>query len=265
MTKAKSVLIGCITTMLIASPITAQTTLSDFYNPGTKAGWSSTDNNYQPYNLQERTSPVRATSTALRFEVRYVGDAARDFHNEVKRNGAARAGTTKFYGISYHIPSSWVFESNRVIVSQFFSTRNDDLPTPGLGPTGFLHIENGKWFYLVRFTDTSQTDQSDGVDLDLGSITKDTYTDFVLQIKWSTSTDGFVKIWKGLKGQSLTLVNTYNGKTIFDTGATDYTFNVGLYNAGWRSKAPASSATATRILYVDEVRMGDTLDEAKPR
>jgi Polysaccharide lyase len=251
---------------LFASAAPAQTVaLADFYNPGTKAGWSQINNNGNSFNLGERSTPTRATPTSLRFEIRFATDKGNGYHNEVKRAGGARAGATKFYGMSYFVPNTWIFEPNRVIVSQFFSQYNYGLPTPGLGPTSFLHMEDGKWFFLVRFTDLSQPDKTDGVDLDLGQVTKDIYNDFVFQIKWSTSTDGFVKVWRGLKGGNLSLVKTYNGKTIFDTGATDYTWNLGVYTAGWKAKAPSSSATDYRILYVDEVRMGDTIDEAKPR
>jgi len=245
-----------------------------FYNSGTLDGYGTQtdgwdviandrpDGTTRDYAVNQVSSgPLRSSNWALRMEARY-GDPDRGgrYHSEVHEYGAGERGSTRWYGWSTYIPGEWITDDKGVITQQVFGVRTADRRPQ---PVGFIAIEADRWFYY------NNTDGPDGGNatrkVDLGPVVKAAWTDWVVQAKWSSGSDGFVKVWKY---NNPTPKAQWTGPNCY---ANDEPFKLqlGCYASGWSDQgAPTGGEATTRALRQDEVRIGDansSFDEIKPR
>lgn len=115
-------------------------------------------------------------------------------------------------------------------------------------------IKNGKiWAEINGQVFSGVLGQGSGtITTDLGAVPKDQWVRFVFHYKFSYNTDGKWQIWKN--GQQ---IYNYSGKTIYPPAITSSlpSFKLGIYKWPWAGSG--SSDVKTRIMYVDDVRIGN--------
>lgn len=249
-----------------------------FYNSGTLSAYgTATDGWDEVYNekkgggtrdyavSQVSSGPIRSSGWALRFETRYGDPDPYDlYHSEVWNKDIARRGHTRWFGWSTYIPLGWEFESpeNGVIthqVMQYQASSGED------EPASFMSIRGDYWQHVTNYDDPSQSDGRGTNRLNLGPVVRGQWTDWVVQIRFSSSADGFVKVWKyndpTPKGQ-------YSGRPTCYSNDDPMDLRLGVYGASWSENPPSGTETRARELRHDEVRIGDStssFDQVKPR
>ncbi|MUL38255.1 polysaccharide lyase [Gloeocapsopsis dulcis] len=163
-------------------------------------------------------------------------------------------GNTYWYGWSMFIPSTWQNPSDSYdILAQWAtypSPRNGRFPC---GSNGSYMMRSGD---NISFRFQRKGDQSDSecTSYNLASLpeVRGKWVDFVMQVKWTGNTDGFLKLWTKIGNSSYTQNVDYKGPTFWnDEGEGPY-FKMGLYKGD-----PNFNGAAPRVLYTDEYRLGD--------
>jgi hypothetical protein len=139
----------------------------------------------------------------------------------------------RWYAASYYLPVEFVSDPAAESVTQWHTTSTQYPPLS-------LWTQNGQW-RLVQLGKTITI---------LGNYDKGKWTDMVFHVKWSSGTDGLIEIWKnGVKIMSKTGANVNAGIL---TGAY---MRTGIYKWPWKSGT--SSTTTKRVVYIDDVRIGN--------
>ncbi len=140
----------------------------------------------------------------------------------------------RWYGASYYLPNDYVSDAAPEIITQWHT----NVGSPPLA----VWTQNGKW-NMTRFGNKITS---------LGTYTKNKWTDFVYHVKWSKGTDGLIEVWKdGVK------VFTYNGANMLSTATYGAYMRTGLYKWPWNPTSKIVSSTTQRVMYVDDVRIGN--------
>lgn len=148
----------------------------------------------------------------------------------------------RWYGLSIFLPKSFIVDPCEEILFQWHAINdgNDKDNILMSNPPLAMMTQNGKWIWSQKF----------GGKVDLGVYKTGVWTDWVLRIKFSPDDlGGIIEIWK-------------NGhKVFFKTGKNTYNdiegnyFKMGIYKFGWKERY--KSTTNTRILYFDQIRIGN--------
>ncbi len=209
------------------------------------------------------TSPVRAGRYAARFELHH-GDRKIWFGKraELSRSGDNRfgkiGGTDEWYGFSIYLPDDYEDDSEYEILTQWHAKRDEG--EVFRSPVLSLHTYNGNWWIRnIHSSKPIQTD-NDGVRKVLWEASyeddKGKWTDWVVHVKWSYLSDGFVEIWKN--SQKLTLKTgkkRYNGPDCYNDKRNIY-LQSGIYKSPWNENPPTE--VIKRVIYYDELRIGDS-------
>jgi hypothetical protein len=238
------------------------------YENGTIEGWRKTDIGWLGHSVNLVTAPVRRGRYAARFELRLLDPLVTGtFRNElsVGRHGypeIAAMGQEYWYGFSIYIPADWENDGLRDELAQFHAP-----PDPGEiwrnPPLGF-DTKDGNWEIWNRWDRRAiQTDnayESGHRLLWKGALQKGQWNDWVVHVKWSYQSDGFLEIW--LNDQK---VVDDNGPNCYNDQSQRY-FKWGVYKRAWSNEGPPF-ATDKRVIYNDELRIGDedsSYDEVAP-
>jgi Polysaccharide lyase len=214
------------------------------------------------------TSPNRGGPRAFRFTLRESDPMV---HNgtraEIGRNtgASAQAHTEQWYGFSTFIPADWQSDTQTGdIIAQWHSPNDDEYAAgePGKSPPLSLYI-TGDALKVANSWDPKEVTLDNNPTLGepkgwrgslwQGSVSelKGRWVDWVFHVKWNYDGNGFVQVWKdGQQIVSKTGPNTYN-----DVGTI--TFKYGIYKSGWNNSNGSTNTVKKRVLYVDELRMGD--------
>ena len=212
----------------------------DFYSPGTEEDWTSEFSANRPYNVRSVPAPTRSGAEALRMEARYgERDDDGSYHSEIEKEAAGRPGETRWYGFSTYVPASWVDSEQVTVTAQWWSHSRANPPLS-------LRIQDDQWLILQRWT----TGREGTMRQVVGPVRKGTWTDWVFQVSWSSG-DGFVKVWRD--GE---VVFERRGPNIYPI-TRSLRFKLGVYVWPWKDAPPAPETSSPRILYHDEIRIGD--------
>lgn len=198
--------------------------------------------NYTAYRSTE-VSRSRTVARTGAYSIRYelnksdgmVGGGKRA---ETYRNprGETKAKIERWYGASYYLPSDYVYDAVPEVVTQWHTVQYTGSPMLALWTAG------GQW-KVVQMGKTTTA---------LGAYERNKWTDFVFHVKWSSGGDGLVEVWKnGSRVMYKTGPTLRSGLTIGPY------FRTGLYKWGWNNGSRAASSTSKRVIYVDEVRVGN--------
>ena len=225
------------------------------------------------------TSPVRGGSRAFKLTLRESDPMV---HNgtraEIGRDtgASARQHTEQWYGFSMYLPETWAIDYQAgEVIAQWHSPNTDEdaANQPGKSPPLSLYL-NGDSFKIANIWDpkvvTIGNDPTIGepkggrATLWEGSVSalRGRWVNWVFHVKWNYDGNGFVHVWKdGQLIASRLGPNTYNDQgTIF--------FKYGVYKWGWNNSNGSGNTVKTRVLYVDELRMGGSNSsraEVEPR
>ncbi|UCD52250.1 MAG: polysaccharide lyase [Phycisphaerales bacterium] len=167
----------------------------------------------------------------------------------------AEIGKEYWYGFSILLPEDYRPDRIWEIVAQWHGVPDFDAGENWRNPVMALSTTNGRWSWVSRWdakrnTFASGKRQYGGTrDYDLGPYRTGVWTDWVIHIKWSYGSDGFLEVWR-------------DGRAVIDAGGPNAFndehgpfFKMGLYK-GWRDPDRPSGAVNRRTLYHDEFRMG---------
>lgn len=197
-------------------------------------GWS----NYQhccDYSVQQTQEQFKAGSKALRIEVR---------RSDPQTSGSIRSEITqpsdpmnqdRWYAFSLYL-KDWIDDDNGEHVFQWHPGNDTGTATMSLWTTG------GRFTYV-----TNSGGQVSNEYQDIGPVLSNQWVDFVIHLRWATDSTGILQVWKN----GDLVINRSGVKTSSDAPY----FKLGINKFGWTT--PATSSTTQRILYFDEVRIGN--------
>ena len=98
----------------------------------------------------------------------------------------------------------------------------------------------------------------------INPIPKDTWVRVCKKAKWTTQSNGELKIWVNPSSEASTPVKNYRGPTLIPQYTEIVMFKIGLYKTMWRTDNPPTNmaAMSPRIFDHDDVRVGRTFAEA---
>lgn len=208
------------------------------------------------HSAQIVNTPTRTGKYAVKFTLNKGDpDVANKPRAELKLDPVP-ADVERWYGFSNYLSKDWMNDPSFEITAQFHNRPDlilgEDWRSPGLT----LSVYEDRWRVSNRW-DPKQVSQkkdfspeggSEG--WDLGGIEKGKWTDWVFHVKWSHKLDGLLEVWKnGKLIVQKTGPNTYND-------VTGPFLKIGLYKPEWKAK-PELSKTTQRVIYFDEVRIGN--------
>ena len=208
--------------------------------------------------------PARKGKSVARFEflksdvTNYNGYVRAEIHQE------SPTEAENWYGFSSYLPADFVADPMAEKIAQWHEIPDWDLGENWRSPPISLGIQNDRYNLQILWAaaKVNTNDTKDGEkDIDLGPVDKAKWNDFVFHIKFSYKSDGILEIWKNkVKIFSLYGPNSFNDENYpyFKIGIYKWTWN------GWASYSPESK----RVLYVDEVRIGNSksnLNEVSPQ
>jgi hypothetical protein len=208
------------------------------------------------YSVRVVESPSRAGKYAARFELKRGDPSVQKSKRTELVQKPIPANSERWYGFSLMLPPDWQTESSFEIVTQWPSVPDFNLKEDWRTPSLYISTRNKAWRVTNRWDPKLRTHRNDpGPEggkaiLWEGPYRKGAWTDWVVHVKWSPKSDGVLQVWKdGRLVVNKTGPNTYNDKQ------GPY-FKMGIYKPDWKYN-PKRSSTKTRVLYIDEVRIGD--------
>jgi hypothetical protein len=249
-TKSKHPFHSSVSKPKISSPLLF---MSDF-EQGDLAGWSKevccSD------SVRVVKDPVRSGTSAVRF---YLRKDDPDVMNSRRSELALQpipTNSERWYGFSIFLPDNWATDPTMEIVAQWHEYPDFSLGETWRSPPLSLSTLNGSWHVGRRWDPNPLTKKNTlglggGIeDIKLESYKIGVWTDWVFHIKWSYKADGLLEIWKDKN-----LIVRRNGPNTYNDQVGPY-FKIGVYKPDWKYN-PQKSTIKTRIVYFDEVRIGD--------
>ena len=229
------------------------------FNQAPSGGWTSF---CCSHSAQIVTSPVRGGSKAARYELRYADPKHDSARSERIYKGNSRIGKVggpdEWYGFSIYLPPDYEIDDDPhrwkglgkgEIVAQWHSTPDPGEISPS--PPLALYTDLGKWKFTSVHSSNPILTSNNGTWVFLweAPYQRGVWTDWVVHVKWSYQSNGFLEIWQNGKK-----VVDYKGPNSYNDKGNNY-FQWGIYKAHW-NKGP--SHVTRRIIYNDELRIGDS-------
>lgn len=205
------------------------------------------------HSIQIVNSPVRQGKHAVKFTLnKNDPDTSKSRRTEL-RLGAVPVNSERWYGFSVFIPGDYQKDPSEEIIAQWLPRPDLHLGEKwtGRGPAFSVRIENDRFILDNRWDSRAiSTKQVNNQEWNLGKVAKGKWTDWVVRAKWSYKSDGLLEVWKD--GQ---LVLKKNGPNSYNDAAGPFQ-KIGIYKWEWKYN-PRKSTTDQRVIYFDEVRVGD--------
>ncbi len=195
------------------------------------------------YSVTQNTSLKRSGAASLRFEANSTDPIVSKKHrSEIILPTDPSVNIDRWYGFSSY-QENWASDAEPESIIQWHHSSADG------SPPFAIWIKNNR--YQVVHETTGTIDGNFLYD-DIGAVESNKWTDWVFHIKWSTSSNGIIEIWR-----NGTKVFTYNGVTNYNLPEGNY-MKLGIYKWPWTNR-PGSSSVTKRVLYIDEFRIaGET-------
>lgn len=210
------------------------------------------------YSSEVVKSPVRAGAYALKTSLHKDDSEVKNgTRAEIKIKGKdGGEGSLRWYGFSIYIPGDHSADGGSEVLAQWHQDA-------GFGnPALAFRADGDQWKITGKVGKLHATpDQTRWMDYWGGACRRGVWTDWVVNIKWSGKSDGFLKVWKdGVR------VVDYNGPVKYeDDGVASW--KLGIYKADWNGDSKDAPGPPSRTVYHDEIRIGDAnsgYDAVKP-
>lgn len=170
--------------------------------------------------------------------------------NERFRRGVASIGGTYTYEFAQYVPNDFARSPLFVETAQFLPQGqwNTNAPWAWFGPVLAVGIQNGHWI----LTNSQHVNGREVMHRrDLGTVGRNQWTPFRVEVKWSPNSDGWIRVYKDAR-----LVFQRQGPSTF-AREVPY-FKTGLYTRrGWTQGTRSSPLHRFRILHAGlTVRQG---------
>ena len=202
-------------------------------------------------------SPVRSGKYAVKFNLTYDPEKIYVKHQLNPENFDFQISKEYWVGFSVFFPSDWKTDTQE-LVFQCHGKPDFSLGETWRSPPLSFSIDGDSMFWRNRWDpkpvtiDNNPRPEGGSEKIWIGSMdssNKGRWIDFVLNIKWSYESDGFLKIWKDGK----VIVDRKGPNSYNDRGGVKGPL-FGIYKWTWQKKP---SNVTQRIVYHDEVRVGD--------
>ncbi|MCF7848876.1 MAG: polysaccharide lyase [Kiritimatiellales bacterium] len=232
--------------MCKAEPPTALIFVGDFEKNGLK--WLGNEKPEPALRKTELvTTPVRHGNHALklaldRMEHKDVTGYRTDFWIKGMSN-RFDMHEDYWYGFSTYWPDSWQPDTQPELFVQWVGWR-------AYGPSLAIYIYGEDYCIKKRWAAGNASFKK----LWGGNVAPDAgrWVDWVFHVRWSASNDGLVEAWKN--GNKIV---SDEGRNCGPGEHADY-FKFGIYKWPWKQSPEKTPSTVTqRILYIDEIRIGD--------
>lgn len=208
------------------------------------------------YSARIVTEPVRAGKYSVRFELRKDDPiVASSRRAELTLKKELKVKVERWYGFSIFLPRDYKRDPTPEIVTQWHASPDRDDGEVWRSPPLALLTEDGRWrvnrrWDADRIMKRSKPDGSKSKNL--GKYETGLWTDWVFHVKWSWESDGVLEVWKNGKK-----VIHYEGPIGYNDRRGVY-FKTGIYKWVWKMTPERDHSTTTkRVIYVDEVRIGN--------
>jgi hypothetical protein len=187
------------------------------------------------YALTRTTASARSGAGALRLEVHDDDPlVSGSIRSELTVPAITDSGE-RWYGLSYYL-KDWVVDGSPHSILQWHpNSSNGSAALAMLAHNGVLTIVHGDPFGSWKY-------------VNIGNIVPDVWTDLVLHVKWDSTNNGLIEVWR-------------DGELVYDTSGirTEWVggqyIKVGINHYGWT--IPVNDVADERILYIDDVRIGN--------
>lgn len=162
----------------------------------------------------------------------------------------------RWYGFSNYLPGDYEEDTDPDIVAQWHEIPDFKVGETWRVPPIALRIQNGKWMLNIQWAKLQVNTQEtiSGKEMfDFGHCVTSKWADWVFHIKFSWEEDGLLEVWRNGK-----LLLSRRGPNCYNDEFAPY-FKIGIYKWGWvPQKVNPTSTTSKRVIFYDEVRIGDS-------
>jgi hypothetical protein len=208
---------------------------SGFEGSSPYLGWAN-DQHCCGYSLKQSPAKFTEGSNSLRLEVDSLDPQTSSSIRSELVQEAEKAGTERWYGFNMYL-ENWTDDNAGESVFQWHPDNSTGTATASLWASGGRFV----------FQSNSSGGNAGSEYIDLGPVLSNQWVSWVIHVKWATDNSGIMQVWK-------------NGALVIDkphavTAPPEGTyFKLGINKFGWGIQ---SSSVAQRVLYFDEVRIGN--------
>lgn len=217
-----------------------------YFNFDTAIGKWYEQSTYYTYSAT-LSDVVKKNGKSLRFELR----KGEDKRSEIAVDPHFTPNES-WYGFSIYLPASFVYDLSPESLVQFHSLPDFSLGEDWRSPPVMLGVLKDRMILDIR-TNANKVNKQDDFTferIDLGAAPKDKWSDYVIHVKWAYDNTGVFEIWqnKKLLYSRTKKANRYND--------VYYPYiKLGIYKWDWAGVS--NSITTNRVVYFDEVRIGN--------
>lgn len=207
--------------------------------------------------IQVVGSPA-GTGKAARFELNrndkdVAGSRRSELFSPTTDTGAL--SNDRWYGFRIFIPQDWQADPNSSdIITQWHEYPDFDLGEGWRSPPLYLRARGDNFEVLTRWDSRPKTLKNTpegSATLWQGAYKRGQWSEIVFHTKFSYKSDGLTEMW--LDGKK---AFSHKGPNYYNDAQGPY-FKTGIYKADWKWSPSKSSVNNARVLYVDEVRVGN--------
>ncbi len=230
---------------------TGQTYFEDNFSNGYSKTWHKESANLS-HSIQTTKAPDG--SDAVRFEVRRTDPTvALSKRSELALDSVA-AGSEQWYGFRVMLPEGWDRDPGSYeVIGQWHEVPDWNLGEGWRSPPLGIYVRDGQWRVNSKWDSKPKTEGNtpEGkATLWTGAYETGEWANWVFHVKWSHKSDGILQVWKD--GE---LIVDRKGPNTYNDKVGPY-FKIGVYKPDWKEN-PQASNTDKRVLYFDQVRIGE--------
>ncbi|KAI1777687.1 polysaccharide lyase family 20 protein [Hypoxylon cercidicola] len=250
------------TALVLLAPFMLAAASLVFKNRGTLDGWDGINHEHKGTVSQVSDQSYKPT-TAIKVVQIYDSGYTGRYHSEVRKEDVYKVGDVGYYGFAFRLDPDWDTSHGQTFnLAQFISNLKDH-PDNTCGdtwiPSMMLWVERDQ--LSIR---SKGGDMCDGTlnKYEVGTVKPGTWHRVVLQAKWESDSSGSYKVW--LDGK--VALERDNIATTYKDSQKKYgfEFRAGLYANGWHDDKHMEGSQGTRQLWIDEVGIGNSYEDADP-
>jgi hypothetical protein len=189
-----------------------------------------------PYAVTRTTASARSGAGAVRFEVHDDDPmVSGSIRAELTVPGVTDSGE-RWYGMSFFL-KDWIPDGSEHSIVQWHPDSSSGSAVLGLfASDGVITIIHGNPFI------------GSPVRINAGEIHSDVWTDIVFHVKWDSTNNGYIEVWRDG-------IWVYDTSGIRTSWARGQYLKAGINHFGW--SIPVIDTAHERIYYMDDVRIGN--------
>jgi hypothetical protein len=191
------------------------------FEEGSFTGWNSDrEGTGGTYSKSIGDAPVLGGSHAAEFKLKVTNSKFDILRNEIAKKDVATMGGSYVYEFGQYVPTDFATSPLFIETAQFLPDKQWNGAYKGWGPPLLVGIKDGRWkLHFARNVNGKKVVEK----LDLGLVTRNKWTRFKVDVKWSATSTGYVRVYKDEKK-----VLDRIGSTTYSSTEVPY-FKCGMY------------------------------------